>query len=64
MSEHITFLKLIRKINPGNADMHYRLGLAYIGSGDRDSALEEYNILKTLDADKAGELFNQINGLS
>jgi hypothetical protein len=28
--------------------------------GDKGSALEEYKILKTLDVDKANELFNLI----
>jgi hypothetical protein len=29
-------------------------------TGDKGSALEEYKILKTLDVDKANELFNLI----
>ena len=42
-------------------DAHYNLGLAYIWSKDRDSALEQYEILKKLDTEKANELFDEIN---
>jgi hypothetical protein len=40
---------------------HYNLGVAYLVTGDKDSALEEYKILKTLDAEKANELFKLID---
>ena len=41
------------KIKPDYALAHYSLGKAYLVTGDKGSALEEYNILKTLDADLA-----------
>jgi len=37
---------------------HFNLGASYLINGDKGSALEEYKILKTLDVDKANELFN------
>jgi hypothetical protein len=40
---------------------HYNLGLAYLITGDKGSALEEYKILKTLNAELANKLFNLIN---
>jgi tetratricopeptide (TPR) repeat protein len=49
------------KIQPDYADAHFVLGFTYLNTGDKSSALEEYKILKTLDAEKAGELFNLIN---
>jgi hypothetical protein len=48
-------------IDPDYASAHANLGLAYIWSKDRDSALEQYTILKTLDTEMANELFNKIN---
>lgn len=40
--------------------IHYYLGLVYLGLTDRDSALEEYKILKDLDPELANDLFNLI----
>ena len=54
-----SFKQAIR-IEPDNADAHYEIGVAYLITGDKGSALEEYKILKTLDVDKANELFNMI----
>ena len=48
------------RIKPGYAEAHYNLGNAYLLSGDKGSALEEYKILKTLDAELANKLFNLI----
>ena len=45
---------------PYYAEAHYNLGVAYLRTGDKGSALEEYKILKTLDAEQANELFNLI----
>jgi lipoprotein NlpI len=49
------------RIDPDDAEVHIYLGLAYIWSKDRDSALEQYEILKKLDTEKANELFDEIN---
>jgi hypothetical protein len=38
------------------AQAHYRLAKTYLKMGDKDLALEEYEILKTLDKELANEL--------
>ena len=49
------------RIKPDLAGAHYNLGLVYLLIiGDKGSALEEYKILKTLDAELANKLFNLI----
>ena len=48
------------KINPDSASAYFRLGAAYASSNDRDSAIEQYEILKSLDPELANELFNRI----
>jgi hypothetical protein len=45
---------------PDDARMHYLLGLQYVNSGNRDSALEQYQILKKLDTERADKLFDYI----
>jgi len=54
-----TFKQAIR-IDPDYAVGHYTLGLCYVSSNNRGDALEQYKILKTLDKEKANELFNFI----
>jgi tetratricopeptide (TPR) repeat protein len=49
------------RIKPDFAMAHFALGIAYSTTGDKNSALEEYKTLKTLDAEKANELFKLIN---
>ena len=49
------------KIRPNYAEAHYNLGFAYLITGDKGLAFEEYKILKTLDAEKANDLFKLIN---
>ena len=53
------FKRVIRK-NPDDARMHYLLGLQYVDSGNRGSALEQYQILKKLDTERANKLFDYI----
>ena len=48
------------RIKPDDAEAHNNLGVAYFVTGDKGSALEEYKILKTLDAELANKLFNLI----
>jgi len=48
------------KIKPDYAKAHYNLGMAYIAKGDNASALEEYKILKALNAGMAEKLFRLI----
>jgi tetratricopeptide (TPR) repeat protein len=47
-------------IDPDYAEAHYSLGVAYLLIEDRNSALNEYKILKELDVDKANKLFDLI----
>ncbi len=53
------YTRVIR-INPDYAEAHYSLGVAYLLIRDRDSAINEYKILKELDIDLANELFDLI----
>jgi len=53
----IDVFKQIIQIEPADAEAHYALGLAYILAGNKRMALEQYRILKELDAEKANELF-------
>ena len=46
--------------NPDDAEAHYNLGAAYYYSNDRNSALEQYEILKNLDPYLANLLFEEI----
>ena len=46
--------------NPDDAEAHYNLGVAYHYSNDRNSALEQYEILKNLDPYLANLLFVEI----
>jgi tetratricopeptide (TPR) repeat protein len=42
--------------NPNDAKAHYELGLGYIMFNKKEKALEEYQLLKELDSEKAEEL--------
>ena len=48
------------RINPDYVDAHYCLGVSYVILGRRVDALDEYNILKNLDKERADKLFNWI----
>ena len=48
------------RLKPDFAEAHYGLGRTYLMLGDRDGALEEYNVLKTLDPKSAAELGESI----
>ena len=58
--EAIDACKQAIRIKPDYAEAHYNLGTTYLKIGDKGSALEEYKILKTLDAELANKLFNFI----
>ncbi|MHC4655704.1 MAG: tetratricopeptide repeat protein [Planctomycetota bacterium] len=58
--EAIGAFKQVIRIEPDFAEAHCGLGVTYLMTGDKDSALEEYKILKTLDAELANKLFNLI----
>lgn len=48
------------RINPDFAEAHFFLGLAYLMIGNRDSALEEHKILKTINPNLANTLSHKI----
>jgi Tfp pilus assembly protein PilF len=54
------FMQAIR-INPDDAGAHLNLGIANLSLNDRDSALEQYKILKSLDPKLANKLFSIIS---
>ncbi|MDP7531067.1 MAG: tetratricopeptide repeat protein, partial [Candidatus Scalindua sp.] len=54
-----SFRQAIR-IDPDDAGAHFNLGDAYLGLNDEDSALEQHEILKSLDSELANKLFNLI----
>jgi Flp pilus assembly protein TadD len=58
--DEIEAFKQAVRIKPDFAWAHYALGTTYLTIGDKGSALEEYKILKTLDAELANKLFNFI----
>jgi len=58
--EAIESFKQAIRINPDDAFAHFNLGLAYFLLNDRDSAMEQYKILKKLDTEMASKLFNEI----
>ena len=49
------------QIKPDDAEIRFNLGLAYLTIGDKVSALEEYKILKNLNPDLAGQLYQRIS---
>jgi tetratricopeptide (TPR) repeat protein len=60
-SEAMDALKQAVKIKPDLAEGYYNLGYVYLVTGDKKSALAEYNILKSLNPQSAEDLFKQIN---
>jgi len=59
--EAIDAFKQAVRIKPDDAEAHCNLGFAYLEMGDKNSALAEYNILKSLNSQLANNLLNQIN---
>jgi len=65
LKKAIKSFKQAIRLNPNYVEAHFLLGVAYVGIKDRDSALEQYRILKRLNSDeKANFLFNGINNYS
>lgn len=58
--ESIKAFKQAIILKPDLAAAHYGLGVVYLAIGDKGSALDEYKILKTSDAERANKLFNLI----
>jgi tetratricopeptide (TPR) repeat protein len=48
------------RLKPDFAEAHYGLGRTYLMLNDRVGALEEYNVLKTLDPKSAEQLLQNI----
>ena len=61
IEEAITHYQESLRIRPSYVEAHYNLGVAFLISKDRDSALQEYKILKGLDEHWANKLFDLIN---
>jgi hypothetical protein len=49
------------RISPDFEDAHYKLGVAYFVVGDKNSAMAELDILKSLNSKFANDLLSQIN---
>lgn len=58
--EAIDACKQAISLDPNLPDSHFTLGLIYWVLGDKDSALQEYKILKSLDEQLAKKLFDAI----
>lgn len=58
--EALEALKQAIRINPDDPQAHFSMGIVYLSLEDRNSALQEYKILKELDIDTANKLFNLI----
>ena len=59
--EAIEAFKQAIEFKPDLAEAHYNLGVAYLAIGDKNSAMAEYNILKSLNSQLTDKLLNQIN---
>jgi tetratricopeptide (TPR) repeat protein len=60
-SEAIETFKQAIKIKPDYEGAYLNLGVAYLAIGDKNSALAEYNILKSLNSELANDLLKEIN---
>jgi Flp pilus assembly protein TadD len=59
--EAVNALKQAIRVNPNNAEAHYNLGFAYLMLNDKNSALNEYEILRNLDIKFANKLYREIH---
>ena len=48
------------RLKPNFAKAYYNLGVCYVAAGNTDAALQQYNFLKMLDAERAAKLYNVI----
>ena len=49
------------RLKPGYAECYSFLGLAYVGMGNKEQALQVYKKLQTIDKEAARELLDVIN---
>ena len=59
--EAIEAFKRAIEINPGYAKAYFYMGLSYASIRDKENAMKQYEILKTLDDELASKLYNMIN---
>lgn len=59
--DSIETLRQAIKIKPDYAEAHYNLGITYMITGSKDSALQEYKILKNLNSELANNLLSSIH---
>ena len=57
----INSFKRAVRIKPDYIEAHFNLGITYLITADLDSAVQEYKILKTLDARQADRLYDLIH---
>ena len=60
LEKAVVLYKKIIRANPEDVRIQNNLGLAYLSLNDRDSALEQYKILKKLNTKLANKLFDKI----
>jgi len=58
--ESIKAFKQAILIKPDHAAAHYNLAITHLILKDRDAALQEYNVLKIIDQEKAIRLYDLI----
>ena len=56
LSEGLEYGRLLVRMRPKSGEAHYFLGMMFVWTGDKLSALEEYKILKDIEADGIAEL--------
>jgi tetratricopeptide (TPR) repeat protein len=64
LGQHQEALKALTeaiRFKPNDAYAHFNLGLTYLSLGNRQSALEEYKVLQSIDKAIAEDLFKRIN---
>ena len=59
--EAVDAFKQAIRVNSKSAEAHYNLGFAYLLLNDKNSAVNEYEILKNLNSDLANKLLEKIN---
>lgn len=61
IEEAIAHYSEVLRIRPKFAEVHYKLGMAFLVRKDKDSALQEYEILKGLDEYLANKLLGSLD---
>lgn len=59
-AEEMKALKDAIRVDPEFAPAHYQMGVVMLRSGNRPAAMDEYKMLKELDGELAGRLFDMI----